>query len=261
LNMRELIPDIRWMLFWTLLPLVLPQAIILRRNAPRLSGATGPTAGSFGSGKSINLLAIGDSIIAGVGAATIAEALPGQVAAELSRLLDCEVYWRAAGFIGATSSALMHRLVPPLPSESSDVIVLSVGVNDVTSLRTMRQWSTDLGCLLDDLRTHSPEALITLVGLPPLSSFPLLPQPLRAVMGIRARMFDDLARIEVSKRDNVVHVPLEIDPGPEKFSSDGFHPSPSSYRELGRQVASSIVWRLNRDSHIFSSSDTVRQIP
>lgn len=245
LTLRRPRAALRSMLFWTLFPFVLPQAIKVRRNAPRVAGAAGPNSGSVGSGESVKLLAIGDSIMTGVGAETVAEALPGQVAAELARLLECEVSWSASGLIGATASVVMRRLVPCLPSGSFAVIVLSVGVNDVTSLRTKRQWSTDLGRLLGELRAHSPEAIIALVGLPPLSSFPLLPQPLRAVMGIRARMFDDAARFEVSNREQVVHVPIEIEPAPDQFSPDGFHPSPSSYKDLGRQVASAIWSRLD----------------
>jgi lysophospholipase L1-like esterase len=219
---------------------VIPQAVKVRRNAPRLDGAAGPTSGSIGSGEKVRLAAIGDSIIAGVGAETVTEALPGQVAVELARLLGCEVSWSSHALIGATSSEVSRRLVPMLPTEPFDVVVLSVGVNDVTSLRTMRQWSTDLGHLLDELEAHSAEAMVTLVGLPPLSSFPLLPQPLRAVMGIRARMFEEAAKFEVSRRQRVVNVPIDIELAPEHFSRDGFHPSPSSYNELGRQIAAAI---------------------
>lgn len=249
----------RGILFWTLFPFVLPQAIKVRRNAPRVSGSGGPPFGRVGSGSAIRLAAIGDSIIAGVGAETVAEALPGQVAVELARLLGCEVSWGACGLIGATSSEASRRLVPTLPSESFDAMVVSVGVNDVTSLRTMRQWSSDLCRLLDDLRARSPEAIIALVGLPPLSSFPLLPQPLRAVMGIRARMFDEAARCEVSQRAGVVHVPIDIEPTPDQFSTDGFHPSPSSYKELGRRVATAIWSRLHCEGEKHSSADTPRQ--
>ncbi len=238
---------IRSMLFWTFLPFVLPQAIKVRRNAPRVSGAAGPTSGRVGSGKAIRLMAIGDSVIAAVGAETVAEALPGQVAIELAGLAGCEVSWSAFGLIGASSSEVSRCLIPTLPNERFDVMVVSVGVNDVTSLRTMRQWSRDLGVLLDQLRTHSPEAVIAVVGMPPLSSFPLLPQPLRAVIGIRARMFDDAAKVEVSKKEKVVYVPIEIEPAPGQFSSDGFHPSPSIYKELGRQVAAAIWSRFEHN--------------
>jgi lysophospholipase L1-like esterase len=246
LNVPGLVALGQGILFWTLFPLVIPQAMKVRRSAPRLEGPAGPTSGSVGSGKKIRLAAIGDSIIAGVGAETATEALPGQVAVELARLLGCEVSWSSHGLIGATSSVVRRRLVPMLPSEAFDVMVLSVGVNDVTSLRTMGQWSTDLGRLLDELEAHSAEAMVTLVGLPPLSSFPLLPQPLRAVMGIRARMFDEAAKFEVSQRQRVVHVPIDIEPAPEHFSPDGFHPSPSSYNELGRQVAAAIFSRTTQ---------------
>lgn len=230
----------RGILFWTLFPFVIPQAMKVRRNAPRLSAAAGPTFGSFGSGKTIRLAAIGDSIIEGVGAETLADALPGQAAEELARLMGCEVCWNAYGLIGATSSVVSRRLIPKLPGVPFDVVIVSVGVNEVTTLRPVRRWSTDLGRLLDELRAHSPEATIALVGLPPLSSFPLLPQPLRAVMGIRAGMLDEAGKLEVHQRQRVLHVPIEIDPAPEKFCADGFHPSSLSYRELGRQVAAAI---------------------
>ncbi len=233
----------RGILFWTLFPLVIPQAMKVRRNAPRLSAAHGPTEGHVGSGSQLRLCAIGDSIIAGVGAERVAEALPGQVAVELARTLECEIFWEAYGRIGATSSTVSRRLVPMLPSRPFDFMVVSVGVNDVTTIRSVRKWSTDLRRLIQQLQNHSPGAIIALVGLPPLASFPLLPQPLRAVMGIRARMLDEVAKSEVSRFKSVVHVPIEIDPSPEQFSSDGFHPSPVSYKELGRQVAAAIVSR------------------
>jgi lysophospholipase L1-like esterase len=191
------------------------------------------------------MLAVGDSIIAGVGAPTVFDALPGQVAAELARLLERKVSWSASGVIGITSSGIKRRLLQTLPPESFDAVVLSVGVNDVTAMRTVRKWSTDLGHVLDELRKHSPDAPIALLGLPPLSSFPLLPRSLQVVMGIRARMFDDTSKREAAKRDNVVHVPIEMDASPDRFSPDGFHPSLSGYKELGRHVATALASRFS----------------
>ncbi|MBW2438621.1 MAG: hypothetical protein PVF24_10180 [Desulfobacterales bacterium] len=45
-------------LFWGLLPLVLPQAIYVRKTAPRFSAAGGPQDGVVGSGKNVDLIAI-----------------------------------------------------------------------------------------------------------------------------------------------------------------------------------------------------------
>ncbi|MEW6114159.1 MAG: SGNH/GDSL hydrolase family protein [Thermodesulfobacteriota bacterium] len=244
---KRLLLVMRMILFWLLFPFVLPQALKVRRSAPRLLGANGPHKGRFGSGNTLNLLAIGDSIIAGVGARTVEQALPGQVALELAKLLGCEVRWQALGSIGATSATVRSSLFPSLPRDTFDVMVLSVGVNDVTSLRRTSSWSKDLGNLLDQLRRHSPEAAIVMVGLPPLSKFPLLPQPLRAVMGIRATVFDNVAVQVISMRAGIVHVPLPFDLGLENFSSDGFHPSPSSHRNLGQNIAGNIAAVIARE--------------
>jgi len=34
-----------------------------------------------------------------------------------------------------------------------------------------------------------------------------------------------------------VHIPLELDAHPEKFSADGYHPSVDGYAELGDHIA------------------------
>ncbi len=227
------------LLFWVLMPLVAPQALWVRRHAPEVSPARGPDEGSFGSGAPpLSLLAVGDSIVAGVGVDRLEEGLAGRVAAELARLLGREVRWRALGEVGATSEAIRRRLLPLLENRSWDAIVVSAGVNDLTSLRRSAQWSRSLGRLLDELRKHSPGALMAVAGIPPLSHFPLLPQPLRAVIGLRGVTFDRIARAEAARRTGVLHVPVRFDPGPEKFSPDGFHPSRESYREYGAAVAS-----------------------
>lgn len=49
---------IRRVLFWTLFPFVLPQAIRIRNNAPRFPGAGGQREGATGKGTRLNLLAI-----------------------------------------------------------------------------------------------------------------------------------------------------------------------------------------------------------
>jgi len=60
-------------------------------------------------------------------------------------------------------------------------------------------------------------------------------------MGIRATVFDDVSEQVISVRAGIVHVPLPFDLGLENFSSDGFHPSQSSYRDLGQNIAEMIA--------------------
>lgn len=242
--------DIRCFLFWTLLPFVVPQGLKLKMNAPRLSAPPGPVSGQIGSGKTVRFLAIGDSVIAGVGAPSVGEALPGQIAFDLAKRLDCKAHWEAVGRIGATCDTIRSRLLPSLDSDPFDFIALSVGVNDITSLRTVKQWSNELDLLLEELKTHSPNASIAFVGLPPLSAFPLLPQPLRAVMGIRSRIFDDVAQGLIKRHDTVVHVPLHFDGKPDEFSPDGYHPSTSSHSLLGEMVSAALCSTVSGNKFI-----------
>ncbi|MEW6351214.1 MAG: SGNH/GDSL hydrolase family protein [Thermodesulfobacteriota bacterium] len=223
--------------FWMLFPFTIPQGLWLRARAPRFGAAAGPHTGEVGSGKPLSLLAIGDSVIAGVGARTVEEALPGQVATALADRLKRQLHWFALGSIGADARKIRQRLVPKLPSTPFDLIVLSAGVNDVTGLRRTNGWRKELGQLLDDLRGHSPDALIVLADLPDLSRFPLLPQPLAWVFGLRARTFAAAGEIETARRPNCAYARLRFDYSPEQFSPDGFHPSAESYRQWGQALA------------------------
>lgn len=231
----------RNLLFWIVFPFLIPQALYVRRTAPRFAPAGGPVNGSVGDGEQAHLLAIGDSIIAGVGASELSRALVGQAATALAHARQCRISWQALGRSGFDSARILENLVPLLPGDTFDYVIVSVGVNDITGLTSMRQWSRNLTALLRALQHHSPDALIAVAGMPPLHGFPLLPQPLRATFGMRARAFDDIARRVVDQRERCTHVPLDFEPEPAKFSPDGYHPSEESYTEFGRHMAESLL--------------------
>lgn len=231
-------------LFWGLFPFLLPQAIYVRKTAPRFDAAGGPLHGTTGSGPPIRLIAIGDSIIAGVGVTLLSKALVAQTAEKLAKAIKRQVVWQALGKNGVDSRQVNDRLVPQLTDQKADIFLVSVGVNDITGLSTMARWRRNLSQLLKSLAHHSPNALIAVAGIPPLKGFPVLPQPLRALMGMRGAAFDKIARDQILQHPNALHVPLDFDPEPAQFSADGFHPSEESYRELGEMMASRIADRL-----------------
>jgi lysophospholipase L1-like esterase len=228
-------------LFWGLLPLGVPQGLLLRRTALRFGAAPGETFGAVGTGNKISLVAIGDSIVAGVGAGRADNALAGATAAELARISGAEVSWQAVGKIGATASSVLAELVPQLQKNTVDVFVVSVGVNDVTSLIRTGRWAANLTALFESLRAHSPQATIAMVGVPPMGGFPLLPKILQKAFGMRGETFDEVARQIIQQKKAVIHVPMNFDPSPEKFSADGYHPCAESYAEIGKVVAEAIV--------------------
>ncbi|HKJ16989.1 MAG TPA: SGNH/GDSL hydrolase family protein [Xanthomonadales bacterium] len=234
---------IRNLLFWLAFPLLIPQALHVQRTAPRFAHAGGPTKGVVGEGERKRLLAIGDSIIAGVGASELGKALVGRTAASLADIRNCQVEWQALGVSGYDASDILKLLVPQLPEYQFDHVIVSVGVNDITGLTGIRTWKRNLSKILEHLEAHSPGAIIAVAGSPPMHRFPLLPQPLRAVFGMRARVFDEATKAVIVDHARAIHIPLDFEPDPDEFSPDGYHPSEESYVEFGRHMAKALIGR------------------
>lgn len=221
-----------------LLPLLLIEALWVRWRTPRLPGATGPdTGGIAGPGEPFRLLVLGESTAAGVGATTHERALAGQVAVALARA----VTWRVVGRNGVDALATEHELLPHVPPEPFDAVVIALGVNDVLHFHSPRRWSRDLTSLIDALRRRVGECPVYLSAVPPMDRFPALPQPLRFVLGLRARELDAAAARLAPTLPVVIHVSSEFLGGSEMFCSDRFHPSELGYSVWGRELAKAIA--------------------
>ena len=216
--------------FWLLLPICAVQGLWLRRQALRLPPPPGDTHGQCGDGSpALTVLAAGDSIIAGIGAGHQLQALPAQFARALSADRDCPVAWSSAGVNGADLNSLLSRLAEFNPEQAPDIVLLSIGVNDVTGLTSTRLWRQRLGLLFQTIRSKWPHALLVFAGLPPMEKFPLPPQPLRMALGMRARILDRIAATLLASQHLMLHIATEINPQEHGFCADGFHPSGPSY--------------------------------
>lgn len=221
-------------LFWVSLPFLLPQALTLRNRTPRFEGAAAPNFGSVGCGIENKLLVFGDSIAAGVGATNFEKALAGRTAASLAENAAVSVRWRSVGYIGANCGQLLQQLENVEPENDVDYLVLSVGVNDVTSLTTIDTWQQNLSRLLRRLNSLYDRPTIVLCGLPPFGRFPALPRPLRDSMQMRAYTIDESSRKVIKNLRNVYFAAMEFEPTPKKFAADGYHPSEAGYEEYGQ---------------------------
>jgi len=228
------------LLFWLLFPWLLPQALWVRKTAPRTAAAEEPSQGRAGIGAR-QLLALGDSIIAGVGVRSTAQALPAQTAQALAKLTEDGIRWQAIGNSGATSAELLQTVLTGLPLNPVDYILISVGVNDVTGLVAIARFQRNLHAVLQQLSVHSPQAVIAVAGIPPLRGFPLLPQPLRTLFGWRGDAFDTAIQQVTSHFAMARHAVMDFDPKPELFSEDGYHPSVASYAVFGTAMASALA--------------------
>jgi lysophospholipase L1-like esterase len=249
---------------YALFPVLLSQAFALRRHALSLAPAAGPVEGRVGRGKPLRLLAVGDSIIAGVGARRVERSTVVQVARFMSGRLASEIHWQASGIIGASARRVRRDTLPQLPVEPYDAILLSVGVNDVLKLERRRRFRRHLLKLVHELRRHSPDAVIGYIGLPPLDTFPRLRRPLRWIVGWRVRGFDAIARDTLARVPNTVHIPVHFSARPDMFSEDGLHPSEPSQRRLAKIIAGTLVPKvaeMRRAAAHASSIDHFREAP
>lgn len=230
--------------FWLLLPVTAAQGLWLRGRATRLPGAAGERHGVTGAGEVLHLLAIGDSIIDGVGAGHMQASLPVRFAAALAECCGRQVRWRVEGASGHAARHVVERLAALDSALPADVVLISVGVNDVTGLSSTRHWRRSLRRLLGAIRGRWPDALVLFTGLPPMAVFPLPPQPLRFSLGLRAATLDRIASAELARDPRAVHVPTRIDPGRHDFCADGFHPSADSCNLWARGLAAEVSGKL-----------------
>jgi len=229
---------------WRLV-LLLTQGLWVARTATRLPPAGGPLGGEAGEGRPLHLLAIGDSIVAGVGVDRTDEALPARLAVALAAEGDFRVSWRAEGRSGARSArvlSLLADLPPTLPDP--DLVVVSNGINDATAPPAESRVLEGLCAVVEALERRFPRAAVFQLGLPPLGAFPALPQPLRAVLGRRARALDARLGDWLSTRPRSWHLPFRETPEPAQFAPDGYHPGPAAVAAWAEDLAPRMIERL-----------------
>jgi lysophospholipase L1-like esterase len=221
-----------------LAPVLAAQALAVRRRAQLLPEPPGPRSGTTGSGPDLRVLIVGDSSAAGVGAATQDQALGGQLIACLAK--SHRVSWQLQARTGNTTRDTLAAL-GALPPGRFDVAVTALGVNDVTRGVSARQFHARQSRLLNLLQTRFGAGRIVVTGVPPMHRFPLLPNPLRWVLGAQAARLDKTLVALVAARPGIAHVALDF-PNDRRFAAiDGFHPSPVAYTMWAHRLAERIT--------------------
>ncbi|MEU8797371.1 SGNH/GDSL hydrolase family protein [Spirillospora sp. NPDC048819] len=227
-----------------------------------------------GAGPAYRVVVIGESTAVGVGASQHAQALPGFLAEALRERLRRSVAWSVNGENGATAHRVATALVPPAngtpangapangapangapangapangaPANgapgnggvSPDLVVVTVGINDLIRRRPLRRWTDDVAELITVLQGRYAHATLVVAGMPPVHRFPAIPQPLRLFLGARARTMDRIMR-DAARAGGAVHAPMDEAMARDRrlFASDGFHPSPDGYRAWAEDLA------------------------
>lgn len=223
-----------------LIPALVIQGNRVKKNTLKLSEPQGKRQGRTGIGKKLSLLILGDSAAAGVGVEHQDDALLGAILHELKN--DFEIDWKLQAKTGDTSSKVIHAL-DQIEVQHYDVIVTSVGVNDVTKLMPARVWIQKQEQLYSKIQQKFSPKLIIAAGVPPMNMFPALPNPLAWLFGQYAKQMNQQLEKFVNQQVNMQWIEYDI----EKYramnlqmAADGFHPSKEVYTLWGQEVAGKI---------------------
>ena len=225
-----------------LAPVLVAQAIATRRRAEVLPEAQGAREGEIGTGDgpALRLLVAGDSSAAGVGVEHQEEAVAGHLVRALHRATGRRIAWTLRARSGLTTRAV-HALLLEAEPFAADVAVVISGVNDVIDQVSIRRAVRDRAALADWLLADAGVRHVVFAPLPPVHRFPLLPEPLRRVLGGDARRHDAALARWAATRSDVSHAPIAVELDAAGMASDGFHPGGPVYRACGEALAAHVA--------------------
>lgn len=186
------------------------------------------------SGQPLELVMVGDSMVAGCGVPDQSLGMAPRMAADIAQQTQRPVRWQAIGKLGATARRVRYRLMPQAP-EHADYVVLCVGSNDVMARRTPEEWREDIVPVLDDAVQRANVVVLASPGQ--VYNNPALPKRLRTAVWERTADLTALSR-ELCAERGVIYADFATWSLPVHFwADDRFHPSEDGYQFVAEGLA------------------------
>ena len=234
-----------------LLPILYYQGIQIRKKVPKLPEATGTKGECLNEKskqKSLHIISLGESTVAGVGVKTHKEGFTGAFARELSAQMGRTIRWKVYAKSGYTAKQVQQLLVPQIRETHPDLILIGLGGNDAFTLNHSKRLRKHTKQLIVDLKNQFPEAFIVFTNMPPIKEFPAFTSLIKFVIGNLVEILGDELKSLVKDFDRVIYFDdkitlkewqerLNINGSPSDFFSDGVHPSKLTYQIWGKDLA------------------------
>lgn len=233
------------------------QAAVARRRIGKPLGELAPDADRVWrrslEGAPVELLFLGDSIAAGLGADRRKDTLGARLAKGLARRTHRPVRLRTAAVVGSESSALAGQLDGLGDAYTPDLAVIVVGGNDVTHRVPATVAAAHVTHAIERLRERGTAVVVA--TCPDLRALRAVPQPLRSLASRLSRQLA-AAQAEAAVAAGAAVFSLRRTVGPmflsepdAMFSMDRFHPSALGYRRTAEALLPIALHALGLDEH------------
>ena len=222
-----------------LAPVLFNQGRRVKKTMVRVPEPEGQRSGHVGEGRELSVLILGDSAAAGVGVGKQQDALAGQLIGRLSK--QYHVAWQFEATSGHTTQQVIEH-IKGIKAHTFDVVITSVGVNDVTKLMPENKWIALQEQLIAQIKMQFEPKLLLMTSVPPMQHFSGLPQPLRWHLGLYAKHMNKRLAKLIKSYPNVQQIVWPLGEGQRDIplADDGFHPSAIAYAVWAETIVASI---------------------
>ncbi len=205
-------------------------------------------------GNPVDLLLLGDSIAAGLGAEKAKRTLGAELAERLAKKTRRSVRLLTAARVGSETSAVPGQVKDLPTGYTPHVTVVVVGGNDVTHRVKTSDSVRALSEVVEAL--HARGSAVVVGTCPDLGALLPVPQPLRSLARRASR------QLAVAQREAVTELgaravtladvvgPFFVAQPDEMFSLDRFHPSGAGYRRTAKALLPSVLAALGYEDRV-----------
>jgi lysophospholipase L1-like esterase len=217
-----------------LILIALTDFLIVKYNGTTVLAPTIPRQPvTTGSGPKLTYVVMGDSTSIGQGSD-----YPSSIGPKTTAVLanDHTVTYVNVGISGATVKSMREQELAKAVSYKPDVVLLSVGANDVTHLTKTSAIADNLSHVISSLIASNCNVKLVFTGSPEMGSVPRFPWPLKQYAEHRTAVVNATFESVISQHQ-LTFAPIAANTGsffkahPELFASDKFHPLAGGYAE------------------------------
>jgi lysophospholipase L1-like esterase len=234
------------------LPLIIRDGKRIRSSVPSLPEAENPTGVVGKSTRQINLLAFGESTLAGVGIKDQKDGATCSIAKVLAEGFDAEVHWKVMARSGYTMKQVTNKILPKMDGFQPDIIVTAMGGNDAFQANMPTKFAAAAAEFIEKLQAKYSGVPIVFMNMPPIKDFPAFTPLVKFFIGNLVELHGQALDKTIRKYDNVFYISdiitfrdwinkTDKSLTVNDFFSDGVHPSGLTYQLWGKETGQYIL--------------------